>query len=111
MSAAAGWAAIPLPHAGAAARGEEGHGPGRLVAAFLAATAALPCRAAGELAGVRPETIRKWRRRLPRWLKASTRRRIAAHLDGGAPAPAAPEELGFRRAFRRALHEQRDDWL
>lgn len=73
---------------------------GQLVARFLGVHEALSCAAAAELAGVRPETIRKWRRRLPRWLKASTARRLGACLSG---APAAAPEDGLQRAFRLRL--------
>ena len=95
---------IPLPAAAATLRvpGENGDGAAELVAAFVRATAALTAEAAAQLAAVRPETIRKWRRRLPNWLKAGTRRRLAAHLAGEPPAPATDED-GFRRAFHRTL--------
>lgn len=91
---------IPFP---AAVREDAGDsGTAALVAAFLAATAALPVEGAAALAGVRSETLRKWRRRLPRWLKAQTARRLAAHLAGEAPVEARPDE-GLRRAFRGTL--------
>lgn len=88
---------IPLP----APRASAGEGQaGRLVADFLRATDGLSCEAAAELAGVRTETIRKWRRRLPRWLKGATARRMTAYL-AGKPLPARDEE--FKRMFRRVL--------
>lgn len=92
---------IPLPPADrhAPASAEAGQA-GRLVADFLGATSALSCEAAAALAGVRAETIRKWRRRLPRALKAATSRRMRDHL--AEKSPAAPDE-GFRRLFRRVL--------
>lgn len=95
---------IPLPSL-ASARGPregEANGTAALVAAFVAATVALPVEEAARLAGVRRETLRKWRRRPPRWLKAGTARRLAAHLAGEAPAAASVEE-GFRRAFHTRL--------
>lgn len=92
---------IPLqaPRAPAQTIAEAGHA-GRLAADFLSATEALSCEAAAELAGVRAETIRKWRRRVPRALKAATSRRMRAHLTG-KPLPALDE--GFQRLFRRVL--------
>lgn len=92
---------IPLPAAAVqpqAAGTPDAGGP--LVAAFLAATSGMSCAAAAALAGVRPETIRNWRRRLPRWLKAGTARRLRAHLTGEIPQ--APE-AGFRKVFRQAM--------
>ncbi len=90
---------LPPPRPPTQAIAEAGH-PGRLVADFLSATEALSCEATAELAGVRTETVRKWRRRLPRWLKEATSRRMIAHL-AGKPAP-APDE-GLHRLFRRVL--------
>jgi hypothetical protein len=75
-----------------------------LVAAFVRATAALPAEGAAQLAAVRTETLRKWRRRAPRWLKADTARRLTAYLAGETPA-APPRDEGFRRAFHRRLRE------
>lgn len=75
-----------------------------LVAAFVRATAGLSANAAAQLAAVRTETLRKWRRRVPRWLKADTARRLTAYLAGETPAP-APRDEGFRRAFHRRLRE------
>jgi hypothetical protein len=92
---------IPLP--AAAERPRATGAPGGcepLVAAFLDATAGLSCDAAAVLAGVRAQTIRNWRRRLPRWLKAGTARRLHAHLTGEALL--APE-AGFRKVFRQAM--------
>jgi hypothetical protein len=83
-----------LPAAGAPDAG------GRLVAAFLDATSGLSCDAAAALAGVRPGTIRNWRRRLPRWLNAGIATRLRAHLTGEIPD--APD-AGFRKAFRQRL--------
>jgi hypothetical protein len=91
---------IPFPAAAPGAGGDSG--TAALVAAFLARTAALPADAAAQVAGVRAETVRKWRRRLPRWLKARTARRLAAHLAGQTPVEARPDE-GLYRAFRGAL--------
>lgn len=91
---------IPLP-AATIVRSAAAHGrAGALVSAFLHATAALPCAAAADAAGVRPATIARWRRRLPRWLRGGTERRLAAWLAG---VPAAAPEDGLRRAFHRAL--------
>lgn len=92
---------IPLPPRGAPSRTSTDVGrAGRVVADFLRATQALSCEATAELAGVRAETIRKWRRRLPRTLKGATARRMKDHVTGGrAPAP----DDGFRRLFRQAL--------
>jgi hypothetical protein len=75
-----------------------------LVGAFVTATGGLPLEAAAELAAVRTETLRKWRRRAPRWLKADTARRLSAYLAGETPAP-APRDEGFRRAFHQRLRE------
>ncbi len=92
---------IPLPPPGAPLRTRaHAERAGRVVAEFLSATDALSCEAAAELAGVRAETIRKWRRRPPRWVKVATSRRMAACLSGTPPPD--PEE-GFRRVFRRTL--------
>lgn len=91
---------IPMPVAIPEVAGDNG--AAALVAAFLASTVALPANAAAQLAGVRVETLRKWRRRLPRWLKAHTARRLAAHLAGEAPVESRPDE-GLRRAFRVTL--------
>ncbi|HEX6041807.1 hypothetical protein [Longimicrobium sp.] len=91
---------VPLPAAAPAA--VDNNGAAALVAAFLAATAALPPDAAARLAGVRVETLRKWRRRVPRWLKAQTARRLAAHLAGEPPVDTRPDE-GLRRAFLGTL--------
>lgn len=94
---------IPLPsRTGALPAPGRADGAAELVAAFVRATASLTAEAAAQLAAVRPETIRKWRRRVPHWLKAGTRRRLAAHLAGEPPAPAT-DEAGFRRAFSRTL--------
>lgn len=75
----------------------------RLVAAFVAATLALSCEAAAQLIGVRPETIRKWRRRTPRWIRASTATRVHACLTGERSSSTAEE--GLRRAFSRTLRQ------
>jgi hypothetical protein len=92
---------VPLPPPPPRAQASAGAGEaGRLVADFLSATQALSCEAAAELAGVRTETIRKWRRRLPRWLKEATSRRMAACLAGEPPPD---REAGFQRSFRRVL--------
>jgi hypothetical protein len=92
---------IPLPPRRAQSRTSGEAGPaGRLVRDFLSATDALSCEATAELAGVRTETIRKWRCRVPRALRAVTSRRISAHLTG-TPLPATDE--GFRRSFGRVL--------
>jgi hypothetical protein len=93
---------IPLPVAASLPCDEVGAGCARVVASFLERTKALSCEAAAELAGVRPETIRGWRGRLPRWLKASTARRLAEPASGNATAP--PND-GFRVAFRRILRD------
>lgn len=91
---------IPLPSAASRARDTAGAPCASLVAAFLDRTDALSCEAAAELAGVRRDTIRKWRRRLPRWLRASTARRLSVFVAGIDPAP--PSD-GFRAAFGRVL--------
>lgn len=92
---------IPLPARRTDRRTHAEAGPaGKLVANFLSATDALSCVATAELAGVRPETIRKWRRHLPHWLKRMTARRLTAHL-AGTPLP-APDE-GLQRMFRLVL--------
>lgn len=90
---------IPLPPPRAQASAQACPA-GRLVADFLSATEALSCEAAAEMAGVRTETIRKWRRRLPRWLKEATSRRMAACLAGEPPPD---REAGFQRSFHRVL--------
>ncbi|HEX6038016.1 hypothetical protein [Longimicrobium sp.] len=82
----------------------DGHACAGVVAAFLERTAGLTCEAAAEVAGVRPDTIRKWRRRLPRWLKASIARRLA-RLPGDAP----PLADGLGAAFRRVLRPPAGD--
>jgi hypothetical protein len=99
-----GSSSIPLPvMAGVrASMHGEANGAAALVAAFVGATAALSAQEAARVAGVRPETVRKWRRRPPRWLKAGTARRLAAHLAGEAPAASTAED-GFRRAFHPRL--------
>lgn len=92
---------IPLPPPDRHSQtGAEGGRAGHLVADFLGATDALSCEATAALAGVRTETIRKWRRRLPRIVKGATSRRMRAHL-AGKPLPALDE--GFQRLFRRLL--------
>ena len=92
---------IPLPPPDRHSRtSPEAGQAGRLVADFLSTTDALSCEATAELAGVRTETIRKWRCRVPRSLKAATSRRMRAHL-AGKPLPALDE--GFHRLFRRVL--------
>ena len=91
---------IPLPVAAQVRPAAVQGWAGTLVSAFLHATSSVPCAAAADAAGVRPATIAKWRRRLPRWLRAGTERRLAAYLAG---VPAAAPEDGFRRAFRRSL--------
>lgn len=79
----------------------HGHGATeQLVAEFVAATAALSCQVASELAGVRRETLQKWRRRPPNWIKTATANRLRAHLQGER-FPTAEE--GFRKAFSRTL--------
>jgi hypothetical protein len=93
---------IPLP--ARAPANETGEGAAALVAAFVRATGALTAQAAAQLAAVRPETVRKWRRRPPQWIKAGTRRRLAAYL-AGEPAASAVDEEGFRRAFHILLRE------
>jgi hypothetical protein len=90
---------VPLS-APPAQRGAAAGRAGQLVADFLGATESLSCEAAAELAGVRAETIRKWRRRLPRWLKEETSRRMAACL---AAKPLPDRDESFRRSFRRVL--------
>jgi hypothetical protein len=90
--------AIPFPQAGPPPTAE---GRSELVASFVRATEALSAGDAARLAAVRPETLSKWRRRPPRWLKAETARRLAAYLAGELPAPR--QDDGFRRAFHRAL--------
>ena len=93
---------IPLP--GPPARPGDADGAAALVTAFVVATAALEEEPAARLAGVRVETLRKWRRRPPRWLKADTARRVAAHLAGEPPAPSRADD-GLRRAFHLRLRE------
>lgn len=88
---------IPLP-AGRRPRADGG-GCAGLVAEFLDRTEPLPCEEAAALAGVRVQTIRRWRRRLPRWLKAVTSRRISDWLR---EVPRTPVD-GLRRAFHRVL--------
>jgi hypothetical protein len=97
--------AIPLPPRAAAVPVADGDTAGcaaELVCAFVSATAELPPAVAAQLAAVRPETLRKWRRRIPRWLKADTARRLTAYLAGETPS-AAPLDEGFRRAFHERL--------
>ncbi|HEX5872188.1 MAG TPA: hypothetical protein VFY65_17280 [Longimicrobium sp.] len=92
---------IPLPAPGERPRaGGAPDATAPLVSAFLHATATLSCDAAAALAGVRPVTIRNWRRRPPRWLRAGTARRLRAHLTGEVPE--APD-AGFHKVFRRAM--------
>jgi hypothetical protein len=100
----AGSPSIPLPAMlyERAPMHDEANGAAALVAAFVGATAGLSVEEAARVAGVRRETLRKWRRRPPRWIKAGTARRLAAHLAGEAPASSAVEE-GFRRAFHLRL--------
>jgi hypothetical protein len=94
-------AGIPLPPPGAHSPATAGAGQVRqLVAAFLSATGALSCEAAAELAGVRTETIRKWRPRPPTWLRAATSRRMSACVAG---KPAPDPDASFDRSFRRVL--------
>jgi hypothetical protein len=93
---------VPLPALARLAAHPGNGSAGALVSAFVSATAALPAGVAAQLAAVRPETLRKWRRRVPRWLKADTARRLSAYLAGEAPAP-PPREEGFRRAFHMRL--------
>ncbi len=96
-------ATVPLPALASLPARDPGTGSTvELVRAFVAATAALPADAAAQLAAVRTETLRKWRRRVPRWLKADTARRLTAYLAGETPAP-APRDEGFRRAFHQRL--------
>jgi hypothetical protein len=94
--------AIPLPALVRRAAGPDAGDAAELVSAFVSATAALTADAAAQLAAVRPETLRKWRRRAPRWLKADTARRLTAYLAGETPSP-APLDEGFRRAFHTRL--------
>jgi hypothetical protein len=92
---------IPLPSSVARSRTSTDAGQaGHLVADFLSANEALSCEAVAELAGVRTETIRKWRRRLPCSLRDATSRRMRACL-AGKPLPGRDE--GFQRLFRRVL--------
>lgn len=92
---------IPLPAPAETPRAAgAASATGPLVAAFLDATAGFSCDAAAALAGVRPDTIRNWRRRLPRWLKAGTAGRLRAYLTGEVPQ--APD-VGFSKVFRRAM--------
>jgi uncharacterized protein YjcR len=72
----------------------------RLADAFVAATSAMSSAAAAELIGVRPGTIRKWRRRTPRWIRAATATRLHAWLTGDRSSTV---EEGLQRAFRRTL--------
>ena len=99
MGASGSTVSVPLPPPRAQATLATGSA-GRLVAEFLRATDALSCEAAAELAGVRVETIRKWRRRPPSGLKEATRRRMTACLTGGPPPD---RDEGFQRLFRRVL--------
>lgn len=103
MSGGDARATVPLPAMAAfPPRGFVAGSAAELASAFVSATAALPAEAAAQLAAVRPETLRKWRRRIPRWLKADTARRLTAFLAGEAPTP-APRDEGFRRAFHLRL--------
>lgn len=72
----------------------------QLVARFVSATSGMSCQVAAELAGVRQETLRKWRRHPPGWIKTATAARLRAYLTG---EPTSSAEDGFRRAFTRAL--------
>jgi hypothetical protein len=94
---------IPMPSPALGMR-DAANGAAALVAAFVAATAALSADDAARLAGVRGETLRKWRRRPPRWIKAGTAHRLAAHLAGEPPAPPRADD-GLRRAFHPRLRE------
>ncbi|HST61734.1 MAG TPA: hypothetical protein VLK84_23745 [Longimicrobium sp.] len=96
-------ATVPLPALASLPAHDPGTGSAvELVRAFVSATAALSADTAAQLAAVRTETLRKWRRRAPRWLKADTARRLTAYLAGEVPAP-APRDEGFRRAFHQRL--------
>lgn len=95
---------IPLPAAAAARAQERAGSAAALADAFVKATTSLPVEVAAALAAVRPETLRKWRRRVPRWLKAETARRLQAYLAGEAPAAPRSDE-GLLRAFRPRLRE------
>jgi hypothetical protein len=103
MGASETVSSIPLP-AAASRPDVEAEGV-QLVARFLGATGALSCEAAATLAGVRPDTIRRWRSRLPRALRRATSRRIRAHLAGHPPP--APDE-GLQRLFSRVLRSVPD---
>ncbi|HST62634.1 MAG TPA: hypothetical protein VLK84_28270 [Longimicrobium sp.] len=94
---------IPLPAVASLPHLDAAPGSaGELVAAFLLATQVLSPESAAEVAGVLPETIRKWRRRLPRWLKARTARCLAAYLSDEQPTTAGdPLQRAFRRTLRR----------
>ena len=95
---------IPLPPLRAHSRKRTQAGQaGQLVADFLSATDALSCQDTAELAGVRAETIRKWRCRVPRALRAVTSRRMGARLTG-KPLPALDQ--GFQRLFGRVLRRE-----
>ncbi|WP_420127108.1 hypothetical protein [Longimicrobium sp.] len=72
----------------------------RMAAAFVAATSAMSCAAAAELIGVQPVTIRKWRRRTPRSVKAATTARLNAWLTGDRSSTA---DEGLHRAFSHTL--------
>lgn len=97
---------IPLGVVGGPARPAAGEAPAeRLVAAFIAATSAMPCAAAAQLIGVQPDTIRKWRRRTPRWIRAATATQVHACLTGERFSTA---EEGLHRAFSRSLRHAPD---
>jgi hypothetical protein len=96
---------IPFPPPRTSSRPDAEAEGVQLVARFLSATGALSCEAAATLAGVRPDTIRRWRGRLPRALRRATSRRIGAHL-AGTPPP-APDD-GLQRLFSRVLRSVPD---
>lgn len=91
---------IPLGDYGRGARPSAPGTTEQLVARFVYATSGLSCQAAAELAGVRQETLRKWQRSPPGWIKTSTATRLRAYLTG---EQAGTAEEGFRRAFTRSL--------
>jgi hypothetical protein len=105
MGASETVSSIPLPPRRTSLRTSVEAEGVQLVARFLSATGALSCEAAATLAGVRPDTIRRWRNRLPRALKRVTSRRMRAHL-AGTPPPASDE--GLQRLFSRVLRSVPD---
>jgi hypothetical protein len=63
----------------------------RMVREFLDATDHLPAAAVGEIAGVGPIAIQRWRMSPPSQLRDDIRNRILRHLGLGAAPPAEGE--------------------